>query len=232
MEPLTIAALALSAAGTGASVYSQNQAAKSQEEAALNALRAQQERQDQISRSVEAQTQQLAPESRATREGEAADSITGRINAVIGRARDEGPASITPGVQGRVSSDALTRAAAATEAQALDSATLARLLGQVQAPLRGRQQEAFGAADLSSRIGTLSNFAQGEGALAGREIQQAGQINPYLAGAGQLATGAGNAYIANQGFGGNNTQTQATTTANDPYYPATNSPMFGLPRQR
>ncbi|MGI9335793.1 MAG: hypothetical protein ACR2RL_21815 [Gammaproteobacteria bacterium] len=196
---LAYAALAASAAGTGASVYAQNQASERQSEAALAALRNQQARQDEISRGVEAQVRELGPDARQQRQDTAADSITDRLNAVIGQARDAGPAAITPGVEGRVSSDALTQTAAATERQATSAAELARLLGQTQAPLRGRQQEAQGFADLASRTGTLQNFAGREAGVDRNAIAQAGQVNPYVAGAGAVATGAGNAYLANPG---------------------------------
>lgn len=195
--PALIAAL-----GTGATMYSQHRANKSQQAATQTAIKRSRTRQKTIGDMLQKQTAAMAPGPRMARLDEAETHIGNELaKSLRDTAQLQAARRVTTGgTTGRVSGAATTRRAKAAAKRGNTQATLARALAAVQAPAELGRQEASGFNQLQQNVGLQNSFGLGDAFVDQARIQGAGQPNPWLSGIGGLAQGVGTGMYA-QGYG-------------------------------
>jgi hypothetical protein len=186
-----IAALVASAVGTGASVYSQQDALRQQDRAAAQGIIEQSALQRQAQSRVDQNIQQLAA---SNPDAERAKANQDFISALQASKLTKGGAGLEAG-PGATSQRFAEDVGGAQKAAGAENVALAGNLARIDAPTFQRLREGQAAAATASDLGLLTGQSQAQDYLNRLRI---GQItaNPWLNGGGQMLASFGNAMAA------------------------------------
>lgn len=210
MDPITIASLIASIAGS----YMQYQAAQDAQERQNAAIREGLQRQRDLQIQAEQKAMDTArefdTEGRKTEQTQIADQITQELVAPVSESQAIRAQQQT--TQGNVSDD-YTTAKAASDVQSLRAAEqLARLLGKSTSANRLRMNEGIRLMDAGQAIDQLGSFSRGNQAADQIAIEVAGRPDAGMQFGGSILQGLGTAGLIGAGSGGG-TVTQAGTAA-------------------
>ncbi len=181
---------AITAVGTGAQIYDQRQTAKRQDNQLARQIQQQGTRQAEADRAVQQSIADRAASDASQERGSAANNYLQQARAAQAQA--------TGGLrQAGAVSDAYRQSANDAALGVADyGATAANLMARIDAPMQQRQREALQGAQLQTDLGLIGGRAAGDDFLARLRLQGI-RGNPWVQGAGQLATSVGTSMAAN-----------------------------------
>ena len=194
MDPITIAALIATIAGSAMQYKATQDARDRQDSAIRESLARQKDLQMQAEKKATDTAMQFAPADRKAEQSQIADQITQELVQPVSESQAIRSQQST--TQGNVSND-YTTAKAASELNAVKSAQqLAALLGKTTASNRLRMNEGVRLMDTGQSIDQLNSFSRGNQAADQIAIDVAGRPNAGLAFGGSVLQGLGSAGLA------------------------------------
>lgn len=224
MDPFSIAAIVSMIAGAGLQAYSANQAAKKQQQAAIQAQQRQLQERQMATDVAAKRTAEFDPSTRQQNQQQIQQDMTGQLQQQVQ------PQQITAqGVQvgstipdQAAGSDYMTAKAKEAAKTAASLHGLAGLMGRIGSASELRRNEAVGIGDTAGEIGRIQNGADNIAGIDQIGIDAAGRPNLGLQLAGAALGAYGSSQLAGAGLGTKTPQLDASLA-----YPSVGSPKLG-----
>lgn len=176
--------------GTAMQMKSSSDAHKRQQQAMAESMRRQREYQMQAEQRAREASDGFDPNKREQDQSQIAEQV--EQNLIKPVAETQAANDINSRATGNVSDDYNTAKTAASLNQLKNAEALARLLGKTTSAARLRQGEAINMGNAASDINRINGFARRQYDTDQLGIASAGVENPWMQGAGQLLSNAGN----------------------------------------